>query len=275
MKFAWKMSSLSVIATAAFVASSANGWAGINLVKNGDFEQNGGTGQLAQGITSLADWTVGPANGGGDPFDFVLNDKADSEGFRSVYYSTYNSNIFLWGPGTPTQYDNFPPYGDQYPVNNGFTGSPNGGYFFGSDGAYATAPLQQTIDGLTVGAQYTLSFEWAASQFAPAAGPTDQSWSVSFGSDSVQTPTYSLPSQGFSGWMTFTQTFTATSASQVLSFMAKGTPDNLPPFPLLDGVSLTLDTAAVPEPSSVLMLGLGSLGLVGVGLARRARRSEV
>jgi hypothetical protein len=72
----------------------------------------------------------------------------------------------------------------------------------------------------------------------------------------------------FSGWLPVNLTFTANSTSELLSFLAVGTPSgNLPPFALLDGVSLT----AVPEPSTwaMMLLGFGGLGYA----AYRRRRT--
>jgi len=75
----------------------------------------------------------------------------------------------------------------------------------------------------------------------------------------------------FSGWMTANFTFTADSTSEVLSFLAVGTPaGNLPPFALLDGVSLT----AVPEPSTWAMM-LAGFGGLGFAAFRRRRRTPV
>ena len=79
-------------------------------------------------------------------------------------------------------------------------------------------------------------------------------------------------------------TFTATSASETLSFQAKaipftgGAPAGLPPFLLLDGVSLSAPTTpepptapATPEPSTAITAVLGGIGLVAAGLRRRAK----
>jgi hypothetical protein len=91
---------------------------------------------------------------------------------------------------------------------------------------------------------------------------------VSLGSETFSTPAVTYPAKGFTGWMTQTFSFTASSSSEVLSFLAEGTSSGLPPVSLLDGVSLT-----APEPASWTML---ILGLVGLGVVvRKRRRSAV
>ena len=63
-------------------------------------------------------------------------------------------------------------------------------------------------------------------------------------------------------------TFTATGPSEVLRFIAHGTPSGVPPFSLLDGVSMT---AAVPEPATWAMMVLG-FGVIGRAMRRGVRR---
>jgi hypothetical protein len=84
------------------------------------------------------------------------------------------------------------------------------------------------------------------------------------------TPVANFPAHGFTGWMTTSFTYTATSNSEELSFVAQGTPNGLAPVALLDGVSLT----AAPEPASwsTLILGIAGLGAV-LGNRRRSARS--
>lgn len=136
-----------VLALAAGAASAAP-----DLVTNGNFESHTGVGQLGS-VTSATGWasTGTPSNNAPFAFNFIVDTTADdatfgfSGGFPSSFSPGAGTNIFVWGP------DNG--------INNGFTGSKNGGYFFGGDGGYATSPVSQTISGLIIGQQYQLTFE--------------------------------------------------------------------------------------------------------------------
>ena len=80
---------------------------------------------------------------------------------------------------------------------------------------------------------------------------------------------YSLPQGGVGQWQAQRLTFTADATSDVLTFLAVGTPGGAPPISFLDGVSLTAD---VPEPAAwALML----LGVVALGGAVRRRRTAL
>src|SRR5262249_26328843 len=114
---------------------------------------------------------------------------------------------------------------------------------------------------------YQLSFWWAGAQETTRTGPTTETWQVSLGDETQSTPVVTNASQGFTGWMHQTMTFTATSAGEVLSFLAVGTPTNGPPVSLLDGVSLQ---AVVRDPSSVSLMVVAGLVSGIVGLRRRA-----
>jgi len=149
------------------------------------------------------------------------------------------------------------------------TAPPGGGNFIAADGAYEVGAIQQTITGLTVGQEYTLSFYWGAAQQSGFTGNTTEKWTASLGAQSFNTSTYSLPSHSFSGWMQQSFTYTATSSSEVLSFLATGTPSGEPPFSLLADVSMQATSPSpAPEPS-VLQYGAFLLAIPFLARARR------
>lgn len=129
--------------------------------------------------------------------------------------------------------------------------SPSGGNFLLMDGDpnYA-AFLTQTISGLVIGGQYELTFDWAAGQLVGFDGPTTESWAVKFGDESYHTEFSSNAEHDFRPWQAESVTFTATATSQVLSFIAEGTPVGFPPISLLDNVSIL----SVPEPGCVTLV---------------------
>jgi hypothetical protein len=88
---------------------------------------------------------------------------------------------------------------------------------------------------------------------------------VDLGTAPAQTTnTVPLASNGFSGWMSTTMYFVATSSTEVLSFLATGTPTGQPPFALLADVSVT----NAPEPAA-LMIFLSGLAALAVVVQRR------
>ncbi len=150
--------------------------------------------------------------------------------------------------------------------------SPDGGNYFIADGDQAySQPLQQTVTGLVKGDTYILSFYQAAAQqdgpnFTSA---TTEQWQVSLGSQIKDSTLMHNASESDVPWMSQTLTFTATAASEVLSFVAVGTPAGQPPFVLLDGV--TLDPAPAPEPATYALIGCG---LMAIPIAARLRKKR-
>ena len=192
---------------------------------------------------------------------------------------SFSGNVAGWGGGAGLTYLDFPGTADNgtyLSVYGPFPAtSPDGGNFVEADGDpnYDHA-ITQTISGLIAGALYNLTFYQAAGQQAGFTGSTTERFSVSFGDASIAGDTqlssqFSLPQGGVGQWQSQSLTFTAHAASQVLSFLAVGTPNGAPPISFLDGVSLT----AVPEPASLAVFGLGVAALGAAGLRRRASRS--
>ncbi len=156
---------------------------------------------------------------------------------------------------------------------DGITGGavPGGGNIIADDGAYNAAAISQTITGLTPGAEYAVGFYWAGAQQTGFTGANTEQWQVTLGSQTLSTAVVDNNSEGFTGWMQQTLTFTATSASEALSFLAVGTPvsPSEPPFALLTDVTF----AQTPEPGT-LGLMLTGFGLIGAGVLRSRRRAK-
>jgi hypothetical protein len=131
-------------------------------------------------------------------------------------------NLQLWGPNNG---------GD--PSNTLGATSPDGGNFIGADGAFQVGAITQTITGLVAGQQYSVEFDWAGAQQYSFTGTTTEQWIVSLGSQTQATSIVTDVSHGFTSWTHTTITFTADGSSDVLSFLAAGTPDGEPPFSCL------------------------------------------
>lgn len=261
------MKSIVIIGLMAGAVAAGASARAANLVTNGGFESfssqapggapsqlSGGAGGGGPGYTDLTGWT----NSG---YTYLFGPGlADSTGSYSGEYSP--GYLSLYGP--------------QNGVSNGLPAtSPDGGNFIGSDPAYQTGPITQTISGLTPGHTYKVGFDWGGAQQTSFNGATWEGWQVSLGGQTLTTTpasenafhpgTTDNVSHGFTGWFHQTLFFTATSATEDLAFTALGGPDGVPPFALLDGVSMN----AVPEPATwtMMIVGIGGIG----GIARRRR----
>jgi hypothetical protein len=262
------------IATLAAVPASAA--TGINLVTNGGFETTTLTRsqQIAANSNDVAGWT-NAANPGGwtnTAYNFLIKGGIAADSPNGGFYSVWDNHDYVYGPnGGDVSAPGFDcgKWGCNNQAANNFKVSPTGGNYLlmDSDTAF-NGTISQLITGLKVGTTYNLTFDWAGASWATVTGPTTHAFDVTFGGVTQSTDTLNVDAKGFSGWKTASMNFVATSGSQTLSFLSKGTPNGLPPTNLLDNVSMT---AAVPEPATWAMMLVG-FGMVG-GAARYRRRS--
>lgn len=249
---------LSFVVLAAFALS-----AHANLVTNGSFESTTltTTGNFGSNVTG---WTG--TSGASETLVFPGVGLQPLYSYSNpLYQSPYSTNAI------------YPTYGLLGPFP---TTSPDGGKYVISDSDYFNQPISQTLNGLTPGNFYQLSFYQALAQLdenLTTQGLVTGYWQVSFGSSTQNSQfqkadgTTVLDSNGYiiqsaivAPWTLQTMTFQAASATEVLSFLSVGT--GLPPMLGLDGVSMN----AVPVPAAIWLFGSGLIGLFASG-ARRMR----
>ncbi len=222
----------------------------VEMITNGDFEQTSTTTSAEFGSRFSSQQLTGWAT---DGYNFVFRTgTADTTGATGEF-----GGLQLWGPGNGS-------------VNGLPASSPTGGNYVAADGAFTVDSIRQTITGLQVGKAATLTFYWGGAQQQGFNGATTEQWQVSLGAETQSTAVVNNAAHGFTGWMMQTFTFTPLASTEVLSFLAIGTPNGMPPFSVLDGVSLQQD--AVPEPAA-WMLMIAGFGLVGVAARRRKMAS--
>lgn len=264
-----------------------------NLIKNGDFSNLTTTNTYLPN-SGLTDWMyINPGQSG----------VAYIYGPGGADANPAIASIGLWGPnnGGPTT----TAANGGLPILP--STCPGCGNYAASDGdpTFSRALFQAV--SLTANETYLLTFDYAGAQFRRNFGPTaglewngasETAWQVTLdgmvltdvNSPMVQlncptltpcgttggtleqatTDVLSIVSNGFSGWLAESITFTApTSGPQILSFFAMGAPNGLPPAALLGNVVLT----AVPEPTTLSLISVGILGLGVVGLRSRTKRS--
>lgn len=233
----------------AVLAFHAN-FAHANLIKNGGFESDViGKSVRAEGKhinnggIRIKDWTSSEGNGNSGGYNFLMNSTNAHLNVGAMQLHGSGDNFFK---------------------------SPSGGNFFASDPDWYPGTLSQLVGGLTVDTRYKLTFEFALAQQANWSGANiGDFWQVGFGNEKQNSKKLSIPEQGFSGWETATMYFTATSTSEMLSFLARKTASGGPPFMLLDNIQLHAD---VPEPATWTLM-LAGLCMVGF-LARRRRNGQ-
>ena len=294
-----------------------------NLVTNGSFAITGNptggqvSAQLGPGgalctsntaactsTETVAGWAT---TGFSSTYSFVflpyLSTNTTTQNNNAIEAKGYSGTLELWGPNSNSAGgaggSSANGFTSASPVGNGSAGSntlfPGNQGFLASDSDYQQGPVTQTINGLTVGQTYAVSFAWAAAQqsqsqytaasqdvwdvsltggsttctfLTPAnvANNTPASGSTTPSGSCAETPVASIAGKGFSGWIDQTFDFVATNSSEVLSFLASGeSTSGLPAFALLANVSMT----QVPEPATWALMLTGLTGLIVVARRRR------
>lgn len=258
-----------VAPVAAIVAMPASA-ASLNLIANGGFETTTVASSRQFQGNEVSGWSneAKPGQYTGMGYNFLIRPgTADTTGFTSL-----GGNLdYLYGPGGKQQNGGNAQWnGNNFSANGLTVTSPSGGNYLLADGDTGFhGTISQTVNGLTIGQLYALTFEWAGASWGTTPGNTTERFDVTFGGLTKSTETVTLTPKGFSGWRTASMNFIAGSTSQTLGFLAQGTPNGLPPSLLLDNVSLT---AVVPEPATWAMM---LVGFAMVGASARYRRRNI
>lgn len=268
---------ISAILCATTLAAASAGLAhagAVNFIQNGNFASTNPTKTVSTQFGSsysagnfISNWT------GNNGYEIWYPSATAATTEDAVGQYTYTNAEHLWAATAPPN------------------GSPT---FVGLDGDHSNgvaSSISQMLTGLTVGENYTVSFNWAGAQMASRTGATTDMLAVSLSSGLMNNLNYSYgtspaggcgsngnwqltcalsnASEGFTGWKWDSMTFTAKSSTEWLNFLSVGSPSSLPPMALLTNVSLV----QAPEPGALALLGGGLLAL-GFALIQRRRAAR-
>lgn len=169
---------------------------------------------------------------------------------------------------------------DQYTTVYGTAWIPSfdGGTFVHSigvlPGGASGEGVVQSLSGLTVGIPIIIFFEQAISNSIGSGVPNISGfWQVTFGTEVLDSAVMSLPALSSpSGWISQSLTFTPTVTTQDLKFLAMG--NFTSPFARIEMGLDNVSIGSVPEPSTIWLLGLGLLGLIGFAKQKTGTKED-
>jgi len=199
--------------------------------------------------------------------------------FANGGFEGFTGNTNWWNSTVPPGWTTTGGTPDTFDENTDFqqhTWGPSstGGQFLhgiGDQPDWTESALQVGLDGLVIGQQYEISFEQSITrnQWSETGG----FWKIKFGDEVQDSDHMDIPDFGvFEGWTWQTMIFTATATIQTLEVIAWSDTDHLRTDVGIDSFFLgdpgtnpdnpnndNPPPNNVPEPSSILMLGLGLL----------------
>jgi hypothetical protein len=226
-----------------------------NEVLNGNFatyttSSSTGSGQIGYN-TTVAGWANTGASTGINNYNFVFLNAANAVSPTLGGIGQYSGVLSFYSVPTANA-----PTGTFAALDADASYSGAIGQTIGTGGG--SAPL---IPGDT----YSVAFTWAGVQQTGYSGNTTNFVAVTLGGQTLDTPTQITPSTSSVGWFSSTLNFTATSSSELLSFLAVGQPiNNEPPFVLLSGVDVELVPNTPDGGLTVALLGGALVGLEGL-----------
>ena len=253
----------------------------VNLVQNGGFQgafiTSSNPGNTNGPVTTSA-YLDSSVTLPGWSFATTTFDASGNKGYNFLVASgtQYKANLAANNPCNPPFSGTCGGTAGLFGATGQTVSAPGGsGWFIAADAYFERGAINQTLNNLTSGQQYVVSFYQASGQQNYLTNPAfsfTEHWDVSFGGVTKQATTMSAAAlQPVSPWTKQSLTFTASAATQVLSFLAQSSND-VPPFALLSDVSV--DALTVPEPETYVGT-LVSLGLLGAVLKSRLAKKKL